>query len=293
MMYSPKAFRQTLMALTMFLLVTGWLGCKQRQNSSKEASTENSLPPLADSLKTKAQNWLVRDPSIESYFQINERGIVILDAADSIPKEEIVVLWKEVPAIRKAIKEMDPIEFNEFIQEKGVNELSKIQSTASQKRPIDFRPDTSSGKPLSGLRIALDPGHFGGNMEFAEFEKKFVKIKGRKLRGFKGKIAFNEGNRALETALLLKMRLESLGASVMLTRDEYGKGAAGLSFEEWKAGAIENDLKEFGKRYQMDEKQVAAWRKKATDKDLFRKLFLRFDFEKGPGRSMHLHRILR
>ena len=68
------------------------------------------------------------------------------------------------------------------------------------------------GKPLAGMRIALDPGHLGG--AYARMEARWFRI-GRSR-------PVEEGEMTLTVARLLKHRLESLGAEVWLTRERSG-----------------------------------------------------------------------
>lgn len=84
---------------------------------------------------------------------------------------------------------------------------------------------TAAAKPLAGLRIALDPGHLGGALASREGRRTYNRELG---------IDFNEGDLALYTAKRIRNLLQPLGAEVMLTREESGKGALPLSYEEWK-----------------------------------------------------------
>jgi N-acetylmuramoyl-L-alanine amidase len=71
-------------------------------------------------------------------------------------------------------------------------------------------PPTTKEKPLSGLKIAIDPGHIGG--EWATMEERwFVVGAGTPVK---------EGDMTLFVANLLKPRLESLGATVSLVREK-------------------------------------------------------------------------
>jgi N-acetylmuramoyl-L-alanine amidase len=70
-------------------------------------------------------------------------------------------------------------------------------------------PPAPSGAPLSGLHIAIDPGHIGG--EWARMEERwFVVGEGEPVR---------EGDLTLQVALLLRPQLEELGATVSLVRE--------------------------------------------------------------------------
>ena len=69
-------------------------------------------------------------------------------------------------------------------------------------------PPAPPAKPLTGLRVAIDPGHIGG--PWARLEERWLSIgNGTPIR---------EGDLTLTVANLLKPRLERLGATVSLVR---------------------------------------------------------------------------
>lgn len=172
-------------------------------------------------------------------------------------------------------------------------------------KPTGFHP--TSEQPLKGFRIALDPGHVGGTMAFASMEKKFVRIRKNNRPEIDVPIAFNEGNLALGTALLLRDTLEKLGAVVLLTREREGHCAFDITFEEWleqetdKAEAASGmDWSRFpGKTiegYPLRLRNGAAWNwiqqeeihgkdslwwmTEATMRDIYKRPFLKADFKR-------------
>lgn len=72
--------------------------------------------------------------------------------------------------------------------------------------------DDLDAKPLQGLKIAIDPGHIGG--EWAKVEERWYQIGGEG-------IEVMEGELTLATAKVLRARLEELGAQVWLLREEH------------------------------------------------------------------------
>jgi hypothetical protein len=76
-------------------------------------------------------------------------------------------------------------------------------------RAVAELPPAPPGKPLAGVRIAIDPGHIGG--EWAVLEERNL-VAG-------GNPPVREGDLTLTVAKLLKPRLEALGANVLLVRD--------------------------------------------------------------------------
>ncbi len=76
-------------------------------------------------------------------------------------------------------------------------------------RPAHELPRLDGRPPLSDLRIAIDPGHIGG--QFARMEGRWFQINDQP--------PIMEGEIVLEIAFLLKDRLEQLGAEVVLVRE--------------------------------------------------------------------------
>jgi hypothetical protein len=93
-------------------------------------------------------------------------------------------------------------------------EFAPPGAPAFPKRPFrearEIQTSTTLEKPLKGLRLAVDPGHIGGN--WAEIENRAIRYPGHA-----GKLC--EGDLNLITAKILKSRLTQLGAEVFLTRD--------------------------------------------------------------------------
>lgn len=83
---------------------------------------------------------------------------------------------------------------------------------AAKPVPRYWRPraaiDKVPGKPLAGVRIAIDPGHIGG--KWAKMEERWFQIGNAK--------PVTEGDMTLRVAKLLVPRLKALGAQVSLTR---------------------------------------------------------------------------
>jgi N-acetylmuramoyl-L-alanine amidase len=78
------------------------------------------------------------------------------------------------------------------------------------RTPEEFRAEIHPlGKPLNGLRVAIDPGHIGG--PWAQMEERSTR--------YRGSAPVQEGDLNLITGRLLKQELTQLGASVFVVRD--------------------------------------------------------------------------
>ena len=75
-------------------------------------------------------------------------------------------------------------------------------------RPAQWLGKAREEKPLAGLRIALDPGHIGG--EWAKMEERWFQVGDSK--------PVTEGDMALQVARLLASKLRELGATVLFIR---------------------------------------------------------------------------
>jgi hypothetical protein len=71
-------------------------------------------------------------------------------------------------------------------------------------------PTAPAGKPLSGLHIAIDPGHIGG--DWAKIEERWLLVGDGP--------PIQEGDMTLLVAKLLKPKLENLGARVSMVREK-------------------------------------------------------------------------
>lgn len=86
---------------------------------------------------------------------------------------------------------------------------------SARRPPVHWKrrsalPAPSPGKPLAGLKIAIDPGHIGG--DWAKIEERWFRVGNSP--------PVTEGDMTLRVAKLLVPRLKSLGAEVYLTRSK-------------------------------------------------------------------------
>jgi N-acetylmuramoyl-L-alanine amidase len=78
-------------------------------------------------------------------------------------------------------------------------------------RPLDTMP--AAPRPLEGVRIALDPGHLGG--QWAKIEERWFQVGA-------GTVPVAEGDMTLLTARLLAAKLEAKGAVVVFAHNDTG-----------------------------------------------------------------------
>lgn len=137
----------------------------------------------------KIDSYLKKDPLIEAYYEITADTLILYDS----------------PRTQKDAKVEYVLHFGD----------QTVQAAESKKR-----------SSLRGVKIAIDPGHFGG--PYALLEERFIDIPENECR-----IQFDEGTLSFLTASYLKQLLEKEGAVVFLTRESIGTGAYEDSFFDW------------------------------------------------------------
>ena len=249
----------------------------------------------------RIKNYLIKDPVLLQQLEWSSDAISIFrsEGARDSGIVETKIYWNEIEKYGRLFSGTSPVEAY----------LQKSQSRLMKDLEIPEKPakpeQTQKEMPLQGFRIALDPGHVGGTMDFGRLEKKFVRIKKGNRPEITQTISFNEGNLALATALILRDSLEKLGADVLITREKEGHTAFDVSFREWceqKADSVEALL---GIRWSSEQKTKdgypARWRNgvawsyvhqenitgkdslwwmtEATMRDIYRIPFLKADFK--------------
>jgi N-acetylmuramoyl-L-alanine amidase len=103
--------------------------------------------------------------------------------------------------------------------------------------PFQFIPNRHSELPLQGLKVAMDPGHFGGAL--AKVEARYIDMEPSLKINSREDIQFNEGTLTLLTAKRLRELLEAQGVVVFLTKEALGEGG-GVSYKKWREGEFDH-----------------------------------------------------
>ena len=177
------------------------------------AISENDQPSNAIPVKyDKHQSALGHAPQWDS-----------LDAYQyTVSRAEFIHLMSNVYSVGPYWKDWFTLEAEHVLIKTDGSDLSKTYKLAFKNGVIEAKPkkfwrskvelgESSESAPLLGLRIAIDPGHIGG--DYAEIEHRRFILKD-------GVPPIQEGNMTLTVAELLVNQLESLGATVHLVRDK-------------------------------------------------------------------------
>ncbi len=220
-----------------------------------------------------AERFLVKGSRAKGYFSINQQGIsMYASPTDKIKnKAEIRVLWQDLPVFLDLLYYSDrKFQFDAY-QKFGTSGVSEELAQAIFILKENYRPFlTNRTSPLSGIKIAIDPGHIAGDFATAKTEGRFISMehKGKKYEFFEAELA-------LTTAFLLRDSLVKYGAEVFLTRTQGNQAAFGKSYRQW----LESDFRLILKRKGYTNAQINSQMNTLNRSMSFYKYFLDADLE--------------
>jgi N-acetylmuramoyl-L-alanine amidase len=175
---------------------------------------------------------LAGDPSIDEFISLEADSVTMYASPDDRREGRIEcrVYADEYQIFTKMFNALDDASIVESYRSKGSARFTQdfIKKVESRDPGEHFNGETRAGQPLSGMRIAIDPGHSAGTFNEAILENKYMWIYTQD----GGQLKFYEAQLNLATAFILKDMLEKDGARVMLTRDS-GRQSYPVSFETW------------------------------------------------------------
>ncbi|MFT5618862.1 MAG: hypothetical protein ACI85I_002097 [Arenicella sp.] len=174
---------------------------------------------------------LVKDTMLYDNFMMDFDGISMHKSkyAKRKGKDECKVYYSEIQTFEQLIEEASVEEIMKIYENKQNLFFNPSETNTIVERNADAISSRSDDQPLEGIKIALDPVYIGGSMRMAEIEQKLLKIVNRK-----GDTVFlDEGLINLETAVIAAIKLQKLGAEILLTRKKVSESAFGKSFFTW------------------------------------------------------------
>jgi N-acetylmuramoyl-L-alanine amidase len=214
----------------------------------------------------KAQNYLDKEKVLNGYYSIGEEGIKIFENALAKKNNtvEFLVEWKDFDNFKATSKLFQNEQmFEKFKNGKYVPDIENLKTIAEK----------NGNSTLKDLRIAIDPGHLANDPEMGNLEMKQIRFRKDTLRGLKDSIEVTEGVLTYAAAQLLKQKLETQGAIVLITRTN-GNSAFGKTFYQWKKEDLKNAVDSLYKIGEIKPDQKNYFLSpKAKDRDIFRVLF--------------------
>lgn len=149
-------------------------------------------------------------------------------------RADIAIYPGEVGLLLELIKNLPPDSMEKVYKAKGNRPWNAQQQIQFSGIGKDRNLSGNPGK-LSGLRIAIDPGHIAHDMPTARIEQKYLSFTKEKFSDLKlDSLTIAEGILTYQTAMVLKKQLENDGAEVFVTRPTIEINATGYSFADWK-----------------------------------------------------------
>lgn len=213
---------------------------------------------------------LIKDKELDNQLAITTEGISLFSSVENKKNNqpECTIYWNELNRFQEYIQFNPPYAYRIY-QKKGKSSLHD-SCTVPQPCGIINPPmiATSIEKPLTGYKIALDPGHIAGNIEMARLEGKFIEMTIDKQN-----IQLIEGELTLATAYFIKKILEEKGAEVFLTRSKPNETAFQLTFDEWIKTKMKEQLKQEVKNKKLSIEKAKELQTKASRQELFHRYF--------------------
>lgn len=183
----------------------------------------------ASDLKKKFETYLSFNGSLNSLVTFNANSVSILNGG----APEFTVFLDEIPTLSLLLKKSKPADFLTLYSWKKNKHLSPKQLDSLKGNATENTIQAYKQAALKGKRIAIDPGHFAGNMQTARIEQKFIDFSPSPLNSLKDTVRFNEGTLTFQTAEILKQRLLEQGAIVMVTRPKQNFTSFQLTYDDW------------------------------------------------------------
>lgn len=217
--------------------------------------------------REKIKHYLDKENALEGYYAIDSTGISMYSSPENKAKHisDYKVYWGEINWLKFLFGNFPFEEIIALLNEKKDNDMYDNASLPKREMPAD--------STLKGLRIAIDPGHIANTIKQAKMEKKFIDMKADLKNGLKQDVQLIEAQLTFATAMLLKEQLEKAGATVMLTRNQPGENAFGVSFEQWMQSSLKAAVDSATANKDITEEEKQLFLTKGDTTAIFRKLF--------------------
>lgn len=181
-------------------------------------------------LKSRFTNYLNFNGSLNSLVSFSDNSVTITNNG----KPEFTIYENELPFFEKLFTSQKTEQCVAIYNWKKNTHLSKKQlDSLSQIKSDVVIPILGLRDGLKNRKIAIDPGHFGGNMEVGRVEQKYLYFVPNEANKLKDTIQFNEGYLTYLTAEVLKQKLEEQGAKVFITRPKQNLTAFQITYDDW------------------------------------------------------------
>lgn len=180
--------------------------------------------------KSRFETYLNFKSKLNSIVRFDKDVISISDGN----KQQLKFYSSELNTLKLFFEKASLAQQMQLIEKKGALKLSNVQLDSLKQSLKPLNKTTSSDLlPLSGLKIALDPGHFATTLKEAAFEQKYLHFVVRKADGLIDTVLIFESLLAYQTAAVLKNMFEAQGAEVFVTRSQSNFTSFNCTYSDW------------------------------------------------------------
>lgn len=187
------------------------------------------LAQTIDDCQKRFQEYLNFNGNLDKSVRFDKDRIYLLN---STGVKEITIYEEELKALARFFENSTIEQQKQFFAKKSHAKLSKSLLDSLIRNLSKRKINKMSGlKPLTGIRIAIDPGHFATNLNEAKAEQKYLYF--AKRSGANDSVKLFESQLTFNTALLVKHMLVEQGAIVFLTRENENYTSFNCTYTSW------------------------------------------------------------
>lgn len=202
--------------------------------------------------------------ALNGYVEFGRDALYLLNGRG---QREMAVYAEELPAVSALFANSNFAQQEAFVQFKKLKRLTRRQIDSlliwTDDKQVARHPDAL---PLSGYRIAIDPGHFSTSLAEARVEQKYLYFLRDSVLDPTDTVKLFESQLTFSTAQHLKLLLVRQGAEVFITRSQSNYTSFNCSWTDW--------LK-LHKRRHLD----SLYHKKAISQERYRQLLKAKDYK--------------
>ncbi|MCA6429956.1 MAG: N-acetylmuramoyl-L-alanine amidase [Cytophagales bacterium] len=233
--------------------------------------------------KTAEKNlrYLAKGNSIQRAVTFQDYGLQLYEFGKDHQLETrkpFFLQWRAVPRLVNLLETTEPYDINKLafnrLQQYRWQDLVQ-QQTYTYAAAANYKEMPTS---LDSLVVAIDPGHFASNLKEAQWEEKWVKVKGSDV-GLKKDVQFFEAELTDLTSLILETKLIAAGAKPF-TSKPFGRPSI-RPFSDWYKYDFKSDLFAAHRDHLITDEDYSLLT--ANDKDsifVFRKFYRFLEFRK-------------
>ncbi|MEO6304237.1 MAG: hypothetical protein ABIP51_13815, partial [Bacteroidia bacterium] len=182
--------------------------------------------------KYRFDNYLNFKGSLNHRVEFQKEVIYIKNATG---KKILAIYAAEIPMLAKFFTNTSFSKQEKLLKFKGLKILKAPQRDSILAKVNDKRANLYKlkGLPLSGYRVAIDPGHSATTLSEAEIEQKFLYFVKDSINHPNDSIKLFESVLTFNTAQLLQKMLEEQGAKVMITRSQNNFSSFNCTYTTW------------------------------------------------------------